>query len=118
MASLGTNVMPSNEWTPSRAAVLRTSTVEAPLLLVLGSHRDAPTDWLQAGAALESVLLHASAQGLTATFLNEPLHHPLLRDGLRALVFASGAPQAIVRFDFDASSALLDLRDAREVTVA
>lgn len=103
LATLGAHVHPSNEWSTGRAAAARGRAMEAPILAVLGANDDVPTAWLRAGTALQRVLLHASVQGLSATFLNEPLHHPLLRDAVRALLFASGAPQAIVRFDFEAN---------------
>lgn len=110
LGTLGANVQPSNEWSAGRAAAARGSALEAPVLAVLGASEDSPDAWLKAGAALQRVLLHASVQGLTAVFLNEPLHHPLLRDALRSVLFAAGAPQAILRFDFDANGAVLDLR--------
>lgn len=108
LGALGANVQPSNEWSAGRAAAVRGSALEAPLLAVLGANSDCPEAWLRAGEALQRVLLHASVQGLTAAFLNEPLHHPLLRDALRSVLFAAGAPQAIVRFDFDANGAVLE----------
>ncbi|MCC6928770.1 MAG: hypothetical protein IT359_07245 [Gemmatimonadaceae bacterium] len=113
LGALGANVQPSNEWSSGRAAAARGSALEAPVLAVLGASEDSPDAWLKAGAALQRVLLHASVQGLTAVFLNEPLHHPLLRDALRSVLFAAGAPQAILRFDFDANGAVVDLRSHR-----
>lgn len=100
LVALGANVRDARAWSANRAAVARGSTVTAPILAILGSSADAPQGWLDAGAALQRVLLHAKVQGLSATFLNEPLHHPLLRDALRTVLFAGGAPHAIVRFDF------------------
>lgn len=108
MGTLGASVQPGNEWSATRAATLRASALEAPLLAVLGSSDDTPGGWVRAGAALQRVLLHASVQGLRATFLNEPLHHPLLRDALRSLLFADGVPQAVVRFDFNAAGSARD----------
>lgn len=103
LATLGANVHPCSEWTVGRKEMARGFTMEAPILAVLGASEDAPMGWLRAGAALQRVLLHASVQGLRATFLNAPLLHPLLRDAVRSILFAAGAPQAIVRFDFDAT---------------
>jgi len=110
IAALGANVQPFNEWNSARTDSARGNAVDAPLLAVLGAGEDTPDSWLRAGEALQRVLLHASAQGLTASFLNEPLHHPLLRDALRTLLFASGTPHAILRFDFDANGSAHDRR--------
>lgn len=111
LGTLGASVHPSNEWSAGRAATMRGSAIEAPLLAVLGAADDDPTSWLRSGNALQRVLLHASVQGLTATFLNEPLHHPLLRDALRSVLFADGAPQAIVRFDFSSAGVVTGARE-------
>jgi hypothetical protein len=118
--TLGASVQPVNEWSAGRAAKLRESALEAPLLAVLGATDDTPRGWLRAGAALQRVLLHASVQGLSATFLNEPLRHPLLRDALRSVLFADGAPQAIVRFDFSSAGSARDAhrRGGRTATAA
>lgn len=110
LGTLGARVQPSNEWSTGRAAAMRGSAVEAPLLAVLGATDDDPSDWLRSGAALQRVLLHASVQGLTATFLNEPLHHTLLRDALRSVLFADGAPQAIVAFDYSPAGSVREAR--------
>lgn len=120
LVTLGASVQPSNEWSTGRAARMRGSAIEAPLLAVLGTGDDRPSGWLRSGAALQRVLLHASVQGLTATFLNEPLQHPLLRDALRSVLFADGMPQAVVRFDFTPAGAARDgcRRSHRTATAA
>lgn len=76
---------------------------EGPILLVLGTYGDRPLDWLCAGQALQHVLLHASSHELSTTFLNEPLRHAALRDGVRAIA-GRGEPQVIARLDFGAAS--------------
>ena len=105
LATLGANVQPSSEWTTSREWTARGSTMDAPILAVLGAGDDTPVGWLRAGTALQRVLLHASVQGLRASFLNAPLLHPLLRDAMRAILFPVGTPHAIIRFDFEATDA-------------
>jgi hypothetical protein len=84
----------------ARASRVRAAALEAPLIGVLGTAGDTPCDWLRAGSAMQRVLLHATAQGLGAAFLNEPVRDLRMRDALRSVIFAGGAPQAIVRFDF------------------
>jgi nitroreductase len=60
-------------------AVLRPegSYEQHPQLAVLTTARDEPADWLRAGQALQRVLLTATAHGLSASFLYQPVE---LRD--------------------------------------
>ena len=51
-----------------------------PLIVVLSSVGDSPTDWVRSGLALERVLLVATAAGLGATPLSQPLEIPALRE--------------------------------------
>ena len=44
-----------------------------PQLAVLATARDDPADWLRAGQALQRVLLTATASGLAASFLYQPI---------------------------------------------
>ncbi|MDH2430615.1 hypothetical protein [Sphaerisporangium sp. TRM90804] len=44
-----------------------------PQIAVLTTGGDRPADWLRAGQALQRVLLLASAHGVSASFLNQPL---------------------------------------------
>jgi hypothetical protein len=60
---------------------------------------DTPRQWLQAGQALQRVLLTATARGVASSLLTQPLEIPQLRRRLTDP--ASGwAPQAIVRLGY------------------
>ena len=50
-----------------------------PTLILLYTTGDTPTDWLQAGAAMQRVLLTATQRGLAATPLSQLLEVPKLR---------------------------------------
>jgi len=51
-------------------------------LAVLATARDDPADWLRAGQALQRVLLTATARGLAASFLYQPIElHDMRRSG-------------------------------------
>lgn len=53
-----------------------------PHLAVLATARDDPGDWLRAGQALQRVLLTATASGLAASFLYQPIElHDMRRSG-------------------------------------
>lgn len=69
----------------------------APMVAVLGTERDDAPSWLQCGQALESVLLHATARGLSAAFLNQVLEIPVLRRRVTELVPEVGYPQMVLR---------------------
>jgi nitroreductase len=69
----------------------------SPLLACLGKARDTPLDWLNAGQALQRVLLVVTAQGFHASFLNQPIEAAQLRRALGALARHKGYPQILLR---------------------
>jgi len=69
----------------------------APLLVCLGTARDDPLAWLNAGQALQRVLLTATANRLHASFLNQPIEVFKLRPRLLALIERGGQPQMLLR---------------------
>ncbi|MFM9996180.1 MAG: Acg family FMN-binding oxidoreductase [Phycisphaerales bacterium] len=74
----------------------------SPVLAVISTSGDGPADWLRAGQALEHVLLEATAAGLTASFLNQPIEVETLRPRLAKLVERAGDaslgfPQVLLR---------------------
>jgi hypothetical protein len=69
----------------------------SPLLVVLCSTADTSADWLATGQALQRMLLRACADGLQASFLNQPLHLPDFRDQVAKMVPGAGTPQLILR---------------------
>ena len=74
--------------------------VEAsPLLAVLGTERDQPSDWLLAGEALQRILLTACKHGLQASYLNQPVQVPSLRPKLQNIT-GGGFPQIVLRMGY------------------
>jgi nitroreductase len=78
----------------------RQAAEEAPLLAVLASENDTPREWIASGQALARVLLVAAAAGVSASFLNQPVQVPPLRQRLRALLATGDAPQAVLRLGY------------------
>jgi hypothetical protein len=76
--------------------------VQAPLLAVLSTPGDTPTDWLAAGQALGRLLLWGALFGVTASFFNGPLQVAALRPHLEAALDAPGRPQALLRLGYGA----------------
>ncbi len=72
----------------------------SPLVAVLGTDGDDVVDWLNAGQALERVLLHARKHGLQASYLNQPIQVASLRPKLAQLLGVRGFPQILLRLGF------------------
>jgi hypothetical protein len=71
----------------------------APTIAVLYSRADERYDWLRAGMALQRVLLTATARGLAATLLTQPIEIPLLR-GRLAAPHEPRVAQAVLRLGY------------------
>jgi nitroreductase len=83
-----------------QAAIDHQLATGSPGLFVLGTLGDETEDWLDAGQALERVLLEATANGLSTSFLNQPLEIPELRHELATLLRHEGFPQMILRMGY------------------
>jgi hypothetical protein len=68
-----------------------------PVVAVLHTPTDRPEDWLRGGQGLMCVLLAAAADGYAASYLNQPLELPGLRQQLRDELRLVGWPQLILR---------------------
>src|SRR4051812_13825887 len=64
---------------------------------VLLMPRDGRLEWLQAGRALENLLLTLTAAGLVVSFLNQAVQQEEFRPALAAVVGETGAPQIVLR---------------------
>jgi nitroreductase len=80
-----------------RAAKDRELADHSPLLAVIATPHDTPADWLAAGQALARVLLRGTANGVGASYLNQPLEVSDLRTILAATVGTTFAPQLVLR---------------------
>jgi len=68
-----------------------------PVVAVLETAGDRSRDWLVGGQALMRLLLHAAADGYAASYLNQPLELPGLRQQLRDELRLVGWPQLVLR---------------------
>ena len=97
VASLGPFVMRRFDIGARQAAKDAELVDGSPLLIVLASDTDEIRDWIHVGEALSALLLEAQMLGLSASFLNQPIELPSLRERL-ARDFTSGAlPQLLLR---------------------
>jgi hypothetical protein len=89
-----------------------------PALAVLSTEGDAAADQLLAGLALERVLLTATRQGLTASFLNQPLEYDDLRRAVQRTTGKPGFAHMVVRFGHGAVTAGTPRRPASDFVQA
>lgn len=89
--------------------------LDAPLLVALGTSGDTPRHWMEAGQALQLVLLVAAAHGMSASFLNQPLQVPALRARIRSQLGVSGWPQIILRMGYAPPTRATPRRELAEV---
>ena len=68
--------------------------------MVLCSFHEGALGDLQAGQALQQVLLTATTLGLSASFLSQPIEVPPVRVKLRRALGTTLEPQAILRIGF------------------
>lgn len=97
-ALLAPLVVRTFDWGDGQAARDRQLAEGSPLLAILGTRRDDPAAWLDAGQALGRVLLRACASDLSASFLNQPVELPHLRSRVAELADRPGFPQLVLRF--------------------
>jgi hypothetical protein len=69
-------------------------------LLVLSTPRDGKAEWVQAGEALQRVLVRATAAGLFAAHVSQPIETPALRRRLAEAIGDPGAPQVMFRLGY------------------
>ncbi|HEX8868221.1 MAG TPA: nitroreductase, partial [Lentzea sp.] len=71
-----------------------------PLVVVLCSYYDGPLGDLQAGQAMQRVLLTATTHGLSASFLSQPIEVRRVREDLRRALGGLLVPQSVLRLGF------------------
>ncbi|MFN8745706.1 MAG: Acg family FMN-binding oxidoreductase [Phycisphaerales bacterium] len=96
----------------------------SPLLAVLSTRRDEPKEWLLTGMALANVLLRAAAEGVAASYLNQPCELDLMREKLARLLGGGAGvgggtlwPQIVLRLGFGPRVAHTPRRPAEDVIV-
>lgn len=72
----------------------------SPVLAVMMTEADTPRDWMSCGQGLARALLTARANGLWASYLNQPVEVESLRPRLRDALDATGFPQLVLRFGY------------------
>jgi hypothetical protein len=89
---------------------------QEPLVAALTSPGDAALDRIRAGQAMQRVLLNATASGLSASFLSQPIEVPYIRADLRNLLGGRHHPQTVFRIGFGHPPAPTPRRPVTTVT--
>jgi nitroreductase len=88
-----------------------------PLVMVLCSYYDGPLGDLQAGQAMQRVLLTATTYGLSASFLSQPVEVKRVRDDLRRALGGLLVPQTVLRMGFSTPVPATPRRSVAEMLV-
>lgn len=89
-----------------------------PLIVVVGSFHDLPLARLQAGQAMQRVLLTATEAGLSASFLSQVVEVPAARVRLRDLIGGGLWPQVVLRIGYGSPVPATPRRELRDVVDA
>ena len=87
------------------------------LLALIVTSTDEKPDWIAAGKALQRVLLTATAAGLQASFLNQPIEISSMRLQLARELGLPGHPQLLLRFGYGPNAAPTPRREVSDVLV-
>lgn len=87
----------------------------SPHLALLSTARDQPDDWLCAGQAMEHVLLLATLEGLSSSFVTQALEWTDLRWPLRDPISGSGHVQMVLRLGYGPKGPSTPRRQVTEV---
>ena len=74
--------------------------VERESVMVLATVFDEPADHIRAGEAMEMAWLAATAQGLVASVMTQPLHLSEVRRGVSGCLGVEDVPQVLMRFGY------------------
>lgn len=88
-----------------------------PLVVVLCSFYDGPLSDLQAGQAMQRVLLTATTHGLSASFMSQPVEVKRVRDDLRRALGGVLVPQTVLRMGFSTPVPATPRRSVAELMV-
>lgn len=74
----------------------------SPILVILGTKTDEPLEWINTGLVLGKMLLFTRSENIWASFLNQPIEVPKLRQRLGEVLNRKekGYPQLLLRMGY------------------
>lgn len=118
MSAAGPLVIRTFDVGKGQAAKNEALALGSPVLAVLGTTTDETRDWLVAGQALQHVLLRACVEGVSASFLNQPVEVVSLRTQLQVLSGSQGYPQLVLRLGYGEAPKATPRRPVEEVLLS
>lgn len=103
------------EWGDIQAARDRNLVKGSPVVAVLECTGNNPIDWLYTGMSLSRLLLTACNEGISASYLNQPIEVPDLNKQLKDYLGLKGYPQLIIRMGYGKRVKSTPRRDVDEV---
>jgi hypothetical protein len=88
------------------------------VVALLSTRDDRPPGWLLAGQALEHMLLHATAEGVSAAFHTQPLELAWARERIRTEFTGGAYPQMLLRLGCGGQPAATPRRPVAETLMA
>ena len=90
---------------------------QAGAVCLLTTARDEPADWINAGQALQRLLLAAASCGVAAALHTQPLELPQLRELVRTHLASGSHPQMIVRLGVTGQASVSVRRPVQDVLI-
>ncbi|MFF5439264.1 Acg family FMN-binding oxidoreductase [Streptomyces achromogenes] len=87
-----------------------------PVVALLTTGHDRRSDWLRAGQAMEHLLLVATAYGLRASLLHQPMEWPGLRRDVSPVPHLTGHAQMLIRLGYGPQGSVTPRRAAERVS--
>lgn len=102
---------------PGQAAHDLDIVLHSPTLVLLGTNSDDPMAWMQAGQAMQSVLLHAQSETVSASCLNQPIEVEELRPEVASAFGVGGYPQVLLRMGYGEAVSPTPRRKAHDLLI-
>lgn len=99
-SNIGPFIFHTFDWGNGQAAKDQQLALGSPILAVLASTSDTESSWLNTGQVLASILLNATSEGISASFLNQPIELDDLRVKLAEILDTNGYPQLLLRLGY------------------
>ncbi|HET9518663.1 MAG TPA: nitroreductase family protein [Actinoplanes sp.] len=110
------DLLPQRNYTEHRRPLGRDFEPE-PLVAVLGSAGNSAGDQINAGQALQRVLLTATSAGLASSMISQPIEVPTAREQVRRSLRRFGSPQMVLRIGYGQRGRPTPRRSVDEVIV-